>query len=80
MSGIKCINSQKSMESNNGLSLSAVVFIVLLTLKLSDVIDWSWWLITLPLWWWLPMIFLVIIFALIIVLFEQIGNKVRDQD
>jgi hypothetical protein len=68
------------MESNNGLSLSAVVFIVLLTLKLSDVIDWSWWLITLPLWWWLPMIFLVIIFALIVILFEQIGNKVRDQD
>ena len=80
MSGIKCINLQRSMESNNGLSLSAVVFIVLLTLKLSDVIDWSWWLITLPLWWMLPMIFLVIIFALIIVLFEQIGNKVRDQD
>ena len=80
MSGIKCINLQRSMESNNGLSFSAVVFIVLLTLKLSDVIDWSWWLITLPLWWWLPMIFLVIIFALIIVLFEQIGNKVRDQD
>ena len=68
------------MESNNGLSFSAVVFIVLLTLKLSDVIDWSWWLITLPLWWWLPMIFLVIIFALIVILFEQIGNKVRDQD
>ena len=68
------------MESNNGLSLSAVVFIVLLTLKLSDVIDWSWWLITLPLWWSLPMIFLVIIFALIMVLFEQIGNKIRDQD
>jgi hypothetical protein len=68
------------MESNNGLSLSAVVFIVLLTLKLSDVIDWSWWWITLPLWWMLPMIFLVIIFAFIIVLFEQIGNKVRDQD
>ena len=80
MSGIKCINSQKSMEKNNGLSFSAVVFIVLLTLKLSGVIDWSWWVVTLPLWWWLPMIFLVIIFALIIVLFEQIGNKVRDQD
>ena len=80
MSGIKCINLQRSMESNNGLSFSAVVFIVLLTLKLSDVIDWSWWLITLPLWWWLPMIFLVIIFALIVILFEQIGNKVRDQD
>lgn len=80
MSGIKCINLQRSMESNNGLSFSAVIFIVLLTLKLSDVIDWSWWLITLPLWWWLPMIFLVIIFALIVILFEQIGNKVRDQD
>jgi len=60
---------------NNSMSLSTIVFIVLLTLKLSDVIDWSWWLITLPLWWWLPLILLVIIFALIAVLFEKVTEK-----
>ena len=79
MSGIKCINLQRSME-NNGLSVSAIVFIVLLTLKLSGVIDWSWWWITLPLWWVFPFIVLVIIFALILLLFEKIVDDIKEQD
>lgn len=79
MNGIKCINLQRSME-NNGFSFSTVVFIILLTLKLSGVIDWSWWLITLPLWWIFPFIIIVIIFALIVLLFEQLGDKIRQQD
>jgi hypothetical protein len=65
---------------NNGLSLSAIVFIVLLTLKLSGVIDWSWWWITLPIWWMIPVILLVIIFALIVLLFERLGGKIREQE
>lgn len=48
---------------NNSLSLSAIVFIVLITLKLSGVIDWSWWWVTLPLWWWVPMMILIFIVA-----------------
>ena len=79
MNGIKCINLQRSME-NNGFSFSAVVFIVLLTLKLSGVIDWSWWLITLHLWWIFPFIIIVIIFALILLLFEKLGDTIREQD
>jgi hypothetical protein len=65
---------------NNSPSLSLIVFIVLITLKLSGVIDWSWWLITLPLWWWIPFVILVIIFALVIVLFEKILEKKRDNN
>jgi hypothetical protein len=66
------------MESNP-LPIGTIVFIVLLTLKLSGVIDWSWWLITLPLWWWIPCILLVIIFALLIVLFNEfIENRRQD--
>lgn len=40
-----------SKNSNSGgigfLSLLAIVFI---TLKLTSVIDWSWWYVTMPLW------------------------------
>jgi hypothetical protein len=35
--------------SNSG-SLVFVVFIVFLVLKLTGVIDWSWWWVTSPLW------------------------------
>ena len=38
------------MEESGGLGLCSVLFIVFLVLKLCDVIDWSWWWVTSPLW------------------------------
>ena len=37
-------------NSSSGLSLTAVLFIVFLILKLTGNIDWSWWWVTSPLW------------------------------
>lgn len=38
-------------KSNSGLgSFSTVLFIVFLVLKLTNVIKWSWWWVTAPLW------------------------------
>ena len=53
------------------MSISLVVFIVFLTLKLSNVVDWSWWLVTLPLWWWIPAIMIVVSIAVIYVLITE---------
>lgn len=33
-----------------GVGLGMVLFLIFLVLKLVDVIDWSWWWITAPLW------------------------------
>lgn len=33
-----------------GISLGTILFIVFLVLKLTEVIDWSWWWVTAPLW------------------------------
>ena len=42
------------MENNSnytsGLSFSSILFLVFLVLKLTNVIDWSWWWVTAPLW------------------------------
>jgi hypothetical protein len=64
------------MENNSGnLSLSLIIFVVFLTLKLSGVIDWSWWWITSPLWLPFALVLVVIgiisIFALIAVLIND---------
>lgn len=32
------------------INFSALLFIVFLVLKLTNVIDWSWWWVTCPLW------------------------------
>ena len=39
-----------SKSSSGGVSLTTVVFIVFLILKLCNVISWSWWWVTSPLW------------------------------
>jgi FtsH-binding integral membrane protein len=40
----------KSSSSTSGLGFGGVLFIVFLVLKLTHVIDWSWWWVTAPLW------------------------------
>ena len=64
------------MENNSGnLSLSLIIFVVFLTLKLSGVIDWSWWWVISPLWLPFALVLAVIgiisIFALIAVLIND---------
>jgi uncharacterized membrane protein (DUF485 family) len=38
------------MNESSGMSISSVVGIVFIILKLVGVIEWSWWWVTLPLW------------------------------
>lgn len=39
------------MESKSGgIGLDVILFIIFLVLKLTHVIDWSWWWVTSPLW------------------------------
>jgi len=42
-----------------GLSLPSALFLVLLVLKLTNVIDWSWWIVVLPLF--IPFIILALV-------------------
>ena len=39
-----------SNSKNGGVGVLGLMFIVFLTLKLTDYIDWSWWWVTAPLW------------------------------
>jgi hypothetical protein len=37
-------------SSSNGIGLGTILFLIFLTLKLTNTIDWSWWWIFSPLW------------------------------
>jgi hypothetical protein len=39
-----------SSSSSSGIGLGGLLFLVFLVLKLTHVIDWSWWWVTAPLW------------------------------
>ena len=40
----------KTQVSSSGISFAGLLFIAFLVLKLTHVIDWSWWWIFAPLW------------------------------
>ena len=48
--------------NNSGIRLDGILFLIFLTLKLCNVIDWSWWWVTSPLW--IPVALLVIAAAM----------------
>ena len=53
--------------ANNGINFATLLFIVFLILKLTNVIDWSWWWVTAPLWigFVIAIILLIIIFIFV---------------
>ena len=65
--------------SNNtrsgGVSLPLVLFVVFLVLKLTDLINWSWWWVTAPLW--IPTGLLVGIFSIAAIVILLSGGKVK---
>jgi len=44
---VKLVNMKKI---ERGLGLPSILFLIFLTLKLTDNIDWSWWWVTSPFW------------------------------
>ena len=59
-------------NSTEGIGLGGVIFIVLLVLKLTDNIDWSWWWVFAP--FWLP-VAVVLVMTLVFLLAAIISNR-----
>lgn len=58
------------MKSKNGFSINNISWgsltsLIFMILKLTDVIDWSWWVVTMPLW--LPYALVIGFFLIIVV-------------
>jgi hypothetical protein len=51
-------------NTNGGLGLTTIVFLVFLILKLTDNIDWSWWWVFSP--FWIPVVLVISIFVITI--------------
>lgn len=69
-----------SNVSNRGLSFSSVLFLVFLVLKLTNVIDWSWWWVTAPLW--IPIIIFFVFVSGLYAFYKILGyyskNKMKN--
>lgn len=52
-------------NSGCGLGICEVLFIVFVVLKLTGLIDWSWWWVTAPMWIPLAGLVVVVLFAIV---------------
>ena len=78
--------SDKNSGASGGLGLGTVLFLIFLVLKLCNVITWSWWWVTSPLWisailWVLLIVGMVIYYYLEDTCWErQLKKKRRKKD
>ena len=75
------MDNRNSGATGSGITLSGLTFIVFLVLKLCNVIDWSWWWVTAPLW--IPfaigiaVLLIIVIIALLGILIDNIKHNRR---
>lgn len=61
----------RNSGASGGITLSGLTFIVFLVLKLCNVINWSWWWVTAPLW--IPVALFVAVCAIVFIVGVFIG-------
>ena len=64
--------SNTKTETTIGIGFFGLLTIVFIVLKLTNYINWSWWYVLLPIYWWIPV---VIVCVGVWVLFEFITKK-----
>jgi hypothetical protein len=57
-------NDEKKSNIDGGISLSTVLVIVFVILKLSNNIDWSWWWVFSP--YWIPIVLVLSVFIIVL--------------
>lgn len=63
--------SKNSNVSSGSIGVGTLLFMVFLVLKLTNVIDWSWWWVTSPLW--IP--FAIVVLCVIIMISIYFAKK-----
>ena len=63
--------SNKNSNSSGGVGFFGLMFLIFMTLKLTGVITWSWWWVTIPLWGGFALIGIIVLFALILTILKK---------
>ena len=71
------MSDRKEIVLFRGPGLCTLVFVTFLVLKLTEVINWSWWYITMPLWGPAALLIAVLLTIFIIVVISSIIIEVK---
>jgi hypothetical protein len=67
--------ASSTSSSSNGIGVIGLLGIVFVTLKLTHVIDWSWWYVTAPFWAGFAFISVALVIYLLLVVVNAIIKK-----
>ena len=67
--------SNNSNGAGGGVGIGTVLFLIFLVLKLCNVINWSWWWVTAPLWGSVALYLLVLGIALLSIWIQELHHK-----
>lgn len=65
------MSNEKKTSNNGSITFCGLLFITFLVLKLINVINWSWWWITAPLWGGIAIGLIIIVIGIIITLINN---------
>jgi Flp pilus assembly protein TadB len=71
------MSNNGSSNSGNGIGFGSLLFLTFLVLKLTHVIDWSWWWITAPLWGSLVALLVIFGVAFLVISARESSRKSR---
>jgi phosphoglycerol transferase MdoB-like AlkP superfamily enzyme len=60
------MSEQQSSNIGGGIGIGTITGVVFIVLKLTDVIDWSWWWVLSP--FWIPLVLVGVLFGVILFL------------
>ena len=67
--------TNKTTSSTSSLNLFGLLGVAFIILKLCNIIDWSWWWVTLPLWGGIALVLSVALFAIFLAFIISIINN-----
>jgi hypothetical protein len=65
--------NKNNNNTSSGVTFASLLFLLFLALKLTHVIDWSWWWITAPIWG--PFVIVVVVLIIIAVIAVLLNKK-----
>lgn len=65
------------MNNNSGIGVFGALGVVFVALKLMDIIDWHWWVVTLPFWGGIALVALILIICILINQLVILFNKFK---
>ena len=63
---------ENCMKNEESVGIGFILFIVFLVLKLTNVVTWSWWLVTAPLWIPFGIVLVIVIIATVVTIIREI--------